>query len=273
MTGLRFDRPVFEVLDWFEEHGVSHAEIWAHPDHADLNDSQTLRRLADYQWENKIDFAAVHPPGSRHWDLSHKNRTKRLDAVERIKRIIDHLSELGINRVVLHSGGRRPERSDAQTKALERSADSLNQLLEYVKNRPQKICLENTLPHHLGGCLDEMKWLDEHTDEDFHVTLDVSHARLGPDSVISYIDYFTYRIIHTHISDNDGTHDDHYPPGLGSIDLNSILSKLAREAFLDYWNMEVLSSPNTEDAEEIIDEATKGLKQCLNEMTSRRGSS
>lgn len=272
MTGLRYDRPVFEVLDWFEQHGVSHAEIWAHPDHADLHDSQTIRRLADYQWDHEIDFVAVHPPGSRAWDLSNEKEDKRLDAVKRVKRIIDHLPELGVNRVVLHSGGRRPDKSDEQTKALERSADSLNRLLEHVSDRSQKICLENTLPHHLGGCLDEMKWLDDHTDDDFHVTLDLSHARLGPDSILSYIDYFSYRIIHTHISDNNGTHDDHYPPGLGSIDIEEVLSKLSRESFLDYWNMEVLASPNTKDPEEIIDEATEGLRKSLKNMTTRRSS-
>lgn len=49
MTGLCYDRPVFEVLELFEEKNVTHAEIWAHPDHADLTDDLTLRRLADFQ--------------------------------------------------------------------------------------------------------------------------------------------------------------------------------------------------------------------------------
>lgn len=270
MTGLRYDRPVFEVLDWFEEKGVTHAELWGHPDHADLTDSKTIRRLADYQWNHEIDFVAVHPPGSRGWDLSADDEKQRLEAVERIKLIIDHLSELGVNRMVLHPGGRRPEVADKREEALKRSADSLDRLLDYLTDRPQKICLENTLPHHLGGRLDELKQIDKLTDGQFHLTLDCSHARLSPDPITSYIDEFGYRIIHTHISDNRGKHDDHYPPGMGTIELPEIVSKLSREAFLDYWNMEVLASPDTEDPEEIIDQAMTGMSECLSQVSPRK---
>jgi sugar phosphate isomerase/epimerase len=273
MTGLRFDWPVFDVLELFEESGVTHAEIWGHPDHADLTDSQTIRRLADYQWNHEIDFVAVHPPGSREWDLSSPDKDRRSQAVERIKVIVNHLSEMGVNRVVLHPGGRRPEVPQKRTEALKRSAESLNQLLDYIKNRPQKICLENTLPHHLGGRLKELRKIDELTDREFHMTLDLSHARLSPDPIGSYIDEFGYRIIHTHISDNNGEHDDHYPPGMGSIDLPAVLSKLSRDAFLDYWNMEVLNSPDKEDPSEVIRQALSGMRECLSEVSPRKSRS
>lgn len=266
MTGVAYDEPVLEVLDGLEKAGAAHTELWGHPDHANLEDPNLRYSLEKLQWERDLNIVAYHPPGADEWDLSEPGE-RRQQALDRLVRHLSYLPKLGIHRMVVHPGGERPDDDEAEARALEHAARSLEVLLEEADRSGVRICVENTLPHHLGGQLSDLKQLDKAVTEPFSVTLDTSHANLS-DGVFPYIDAFENRIVHTHLSDNHGDHDDHFPPGEGSIPFPAILERLAETAPIDYWMMEVLRLP--EDGEhsvgKVATRALEGLRKCLREV-------
>ncbi len=256
-TGIRYSWHVLDVLKVFSAEGISNVELWAEKSHANLLDARLINALRKFKINHNMNYVAVHPPSRDGWAIDNPDPTHANRAFDIYRRLIEHSLQLGIRRMVLHPGTRRPEDENKARRALEASASFTNRLLNYLADRPLKICMENTLPHHLGGTLPELKWLDQHTDGEFYLTLDTSHAFLSKSTIADYIEEFGRRIRHTHLSDNRGTKDDHLPPGEGRIDFREVLKLLVKNAYVDDWFLEVIKVPNSdslpEDCRRIMD--------------------
>jgi len=256
-TGIRYSWHVLDVLNVFAGEGISNVELWAEKSHANLLDPQLINALREFKIKHGINFVAVHPPSRDSWAIDNPDRAHVNRAFDIYRRLIEHSLQLGVRRMVLHPGNRRPENEDDAKRALEASADFTTRLLNYLADRPLKICVENTLPHHLGGTLAELKWLDQHVDGQFYLTLDTSHAFLSKSSIADYVEAFGRRIRHTHLSDNCGAEDDHLPPGEGNINFKEVLQLLVKNAYVDDWFLEVIKVPQShslpDDCRRIID--------------------
>lgn len=74
-------------------------------------------------------------------------------------------------------------------------------------------------------------------------TLDVGHAHtLGGNSAVEFARAFRDRLATVHLSDNQGEHDEHLTPGLGSVPWRQVLEEL--EGFEGGLILEVLSLDN-----------------------------
>jgi len=73
----------------------------------------------------------------------------------------------------------------------------------------------------------------------FGLTLDVAHASLLPGGTESFIKAFPYKIVSTHISDNDLYLDRHLPVGEGKIDFKKIFELLIGVGFKGTLNIEL----------------------------------
>lgn len=68
---------------------------------------------------------------------------------------------------------------------------------------------------------------------------DTSHAGLYSSKVTHLIESFGDRIVATHISDNDGIDDCHWPPHQGVIDWNSVITELSSTNYKGYISLEI----------------------------------
>ncbi|MFP4686773.1 MAG: sugar phosphate isomerase/epimerase family protein [bacterium] len=268
-SGIRYDWHVLDVISVFEQTGVKYVELWGAPPHADLTDQRLIRSLNEIQNRSAIDIVAVHPPARGVWNIAAKAREDREKALALLKKILDNLLQLGVEKMVLHPGEHRPAAALAAQDALKCSAESINILLDYMAGRNQQLCVENTLPHHIGGSLEELSWLDEQTGKRFSFTLDTSHASLGREKIGDYVKYFGSRLRHTHLSDNFGSHDDHLPPGDGAVDFPPLLRLISQNSFLDYWMLEVLEAPGVKRLPDLIEYSRKRFLELLSKTFSR----
>jgi len=100
-----------------------------------------------------------------------------------------------------------------------------------AENMRVKIALETLPPGFYGGEIEHLrKLLDDYPNECLGVCLDTGHAALGQGPK-QWIDGLAGRIITLHLHDNDGTADQHLPPGLGVIDWDETLTALFATAY------------------------------------------
>jgi sugar phosphate isomerase/epimerase len=106
------------------------------------------------------------------------------------------------------------------------------------------LCLENMFPRCQYGVetIDFIKIFEQLPD--LNLTLDTGHANIGnPEGnrILEFIETFSDRIGHVHISDNFGKEDNHLPIGTGTINFDSVLKSLKGIGYKDTVTFEIFS--------------------------------
>ncbi len=106
------------------------------------------------------------------------------------------------------------------------------------------LCLENMFPRcqYGVGAPDFIEIFDQFPE--LKLTLDTGHANIGSSGssrILEFIETFSDRIGHVHISDNFGKEDNHLPIGTGSINFRRIVRALKRVAYEDTVTLEIFS--------------------------------
>jgi sugar phosphate isomerase/epimerase len=106
------------------------------------------------------------------------------------------------------------------------------------------LCLENMFPRCQYGVetIDFIKIFEQLPD--LNLTLDTGHANIGnPEGnrILKFIETFSDRIGHVHISDNFGKEDNHLPIGTGTINFDSVLKSLKGIGYKDTVTFEIFS--------------------------------
>ncbi len=126
--------------------------------------------------------------------------------------------------------------------------DSAKLLLKVGRKEGVDIAVENvpeTVPFLIKTVQDFSRFYDELKD-DMGLVLDVAHANLKG-QIQDFIRRFSEKIVHIHVSDNDGANDLHLGIGRGTIDWESV-ARAVKEA--KYENIIMLES--TEHLEESL---------------------
>jgi sugar phosphate isomerase/epimerase len=218
---------------------VKHA-IWTSL-YAELSLHEALRILYAHGWrafeastEHLVQIETVEEPEEC------IDEDKRREDVERLCVHVDIAARLGVRTVVIHPGGRqgattRAERDRIQTLNVE----AFCRLGDLAGERGLRIGLENlmrrgaSMPYEL---LDLLAAIDHPA---IGITLDTSHANVvGLDLVVT-IHELGPQIIATHISDNDGSGDQHRTPGNGSIDWPAVMRTLREAGYDGLFNLEI----------------------------------
>ena len=118
--------------------------------------------------------------------------------------------------------------------------ESVRVLLSIARQEGVNIAIENTpepFPSLMKSITDFYKFYQDIND-DIGMVLDVAHANLN-NQIKDFITHFAEKIVHMHLSDNNGDRDLHLGIGYGSIDWNNFV-KLVRE--INYSNIVVIES-------------------------------
>lgn len=157
--------------------------------------------------------------------------------------------ELGVLKIVVHPsyigglGALMPET------AMGYALDALAFIVEKSAQLDLRLCLENMFftkfplfvePEDMAPFLEQF--------EDLELTLDIGHAhikRSNRDRTMAFINQYSHRIGHLHISDNGGNGDEHLPVGEGTIPFSQVMAAIKSIRYDDTLTLEVFTTnPN-----------------------------
>jgi sugar phosphate isomerase/epimerase len=219
------------LLELAARSGAGGVEIFAARQHFDYTSREHVMELAGWFASNSLEPFSMHAPlfpdremgraGAPAVNVVHPEKSRRIDAMDEIKRALEAAEHIPIKKLVVHLG----EKNDAWSlRTIEYATTALEHLGAFA--RPLGVCVlvENltsdaTTPEHLMTIL-ELGHLDQ-----IDVCLDLGHAHISP-GIRDAIGTLGKRIGEVHVHDNHGLRDEHLWPGDGTIDWTATLEGL-----------------------------------------------
>lgn len=219
------------LLELAARAGAEGVEIFAARQHFDYTSREHIMELAGWFASNPLQPFSMHAPlfpdremgraGAPPVNVVDPEKSRRIDAMDEIKRALEAAEHIPIQKLVVHIG----ERFDSWSlRTMEYATTALEHLGAFAKPLGVRVLVENltsdaTTPEHLMTLL-EMAHLDQ-----IDVCLDLGHAHIAP-GVAEAIGTLGKRITHLHVHDNHGLKDEHLWPGDGTIDWPGTLEAL-----------------------------------------------
>ena len=211
------------LLEQAANSGAQAVELFAARQHFDYTSREHIAELASFFRGNSLTAWSMHAPlfadremgrtGSPALNLLHPEKTRRIEAMDEIKRALETAEQIPFRNLIVHLG----ERHDAWSpQAIEFALTALEHLGAFARPLGVRPLVENllnepTTPEHLLLIL-ELGHLDS-----IGVCLDLGHAHMTlgvPDAIAT----LGARIAQVHAHDNHGLKDEHLFPGDGAID-------------------------------------------------------
>jgi sugar phosphate isomerase/epimerase len=240
-TGCFYHRSILDCLALIRESGFSMIEVCSSPEHLDFRDLKSIHRAAERIRHLGMEAYSFHAPFAPNIDIASSDDAQRSASVEEIFKAAEAAALLQVHYFVLHPGPENPAVIPAaeQLPRMQHVVESLNQVARRCRALGIMCVLENKLPHLLFGNTSDILWiLDGIASAEVGVCLDTGHAYLGGDiHNLVYKLAGHLRMIHAH--DNDGTGDNHLPPGDGKIDWNKFFRDLIAVRFRGAFILEM----------------------------------
>lgn len=182
-------------------------------------------------------------------DVASPDACRREADLAAIHRDIDICAELGVRNIVIHPGGTEayPDRATLEAVTSHR-LKAFAELAAHCERVGTRMAIENMCDggggvwgkRKFGALVEEILDLIEQIGSPaLGVCLDTSHANIQglnqPEAIRACGD----RLIALHISDNDGSGDQHRTPGYGSVDMAGIVAALKEVGFAWNFNLEI----------------------------------
>jgi len=119
-------------------------------------------------------------------------------------------------------------------------------LLNVARREGVKVAIENTPKPYpsLMKSVDDFHKFYQDLNDDIYMVLDVAHANLN-NQIQDFIKQFSKKIVHIHVSDNNGVSDLHLRIGHGTIEWKNV-AKLVKAAY--YGKLIMIESTDHIDA-------------------------
>jgi sugar phosphate isomerase/epimerase len=236
--------PFPSLLKHLHEVDVSHIEIVDEGSHT-LNRRRikSLRKVAE---AHDLNFV-VHAPFAG-INIAVPSPFLRRTNLKRLKKSIFYAGQLDCRLWLFHPGLQTGVSHFYPGMDWQLNLDSVRTLLKIGRKEGVEIAIENVPEPHpflMKNVQDFSRFYDELND-DIGMVLDVAHANLNH-QIQEFIRQFPEKIVHIHVSDNDGASDLHLGIGYGTIDWESVAKEIKKA---EYRNIIMLES--TEHVEESI---------------------
>jgi sugar phosphate isomerase/epimerase len=211
------------LLEFAARSGAEAVEIFAARQHFDYTRREDVSELASWFRSNPLRPFSMHAPlfpdremgraGAPAVNVLHPEKSRRIDAMDEIKRALEAAELIPFTNLIMHLG----ERTDGWSqRSIEYSLTALEHLGAFARPLGVRLLVENltsepTTPEHLITILD-MGHLDN-----VGVCLDLGHAHMTV-GIAEAVATLGPRISSVHVHDNNGLKDEHLWPGEGTID-------------------------------------------------------
>lgn len=225
------------------------------PNPADGVDSSGIAAVREALGSSGIRPASMHAPYNGVYDFGSLDEVERESAVKHHLRHLGYCSEVGASYYVVHPGGLLYAKLDEKTKRgswlhdrafAEKlwgiNVEVISRLGDAAKDSGVEVCLEN-------GWFDDPNFM---TVADFigmvqginrdnvGACIDIGHANVGmgvrPSDLLRRVGSLVWAL---HLHDNDGSGDQHLPPGRGNIDWRDVMGALREISYKGTLNLEL----------------------------------
>lgn len=222
--------PFSTMLTHLTEFDVRYIELMDEGLHV-LNRRRT-RALKKIAHDFNLEFT-VHAPFAD-INIASPNPVLRRVMLKRLERSLVYAHELKCKQWVFHSGSRSGVSEFYPNLDWQINLRSVKTLCAISKKLGVEISIENT-PEPFGFLVKHMKdfalfYSELGAEADLGMTLDIGHANTA-DEIFGFIDEFTDKIVHVHISDNEGKYDRHRGIGYGKINWKAVANALKRRNY------------------------------------------
>lgn len=230
--------PFSSMLKHLTEFDVSYVELVDESQHA-LNKKRVnvLKRIAR---ENGLEFT-IHAPFVD-INIASPNPTLRRVMLKRLEKSLSYAHRLRSRQWIFHSGWKSSVSEFYPNLDWQINLRSVRTLLTVARKRGVEISLENT-PEPFHFLVKRMQdfalfYSELGGDFDIDITLDIAHANTNQ-QVFDFIEKFANKIIHVHVSDNEGKYDSHRGIGYGKINWKEVAKALRK---INYKGIVMLES-------------------------------
>lgn len=245
-TGMYAEKPLDEALRALNGHGWKAFEVST--EHlVTIETSVETTRLIDAAARVTAELGLVTPQshGLLQADVASPDVECRSTDIERIEKHIDISSRLGVKVVVLHPGGKRTAETRSERERITRdNVEAFRRLGDFAGERSMQIGLENLMRRGVTTAYEMLDLLAAIDRPNIGVTLDTSHANAMGLDIPTMINELGSVLIATHISDNDGSGDQHKIPGHGLVDWPPVSSVLSETGYDGLLNFEIPGERN-----------------------------
>ena len=222
-----FPMSLKEILDYLESIDIKYCELMLEYPYSDIDpdivNSHTIK-------------TSIHAPISD-VNIASLNESVRKASVEEVKKSIDLASKIDSKAVVVHPGHMAFLARKFPEKIKEKSVISLKECSNFAEELGIQLCVEN-MPDMEGMTCKDLDELDGLVQEvGALMTVDVGHAHNAGISIDEILKYDN--IGHVHLSDNDGSFDNHNAVGSKDIDFKSLFEGLDNKNFEGIMVVEV----------------------------------
>jgi sugar phosphate isomerase/epimerase len=221
-------------LDLLASAGAQAIEIFCSRRHFEYTSRAHVREIADWFQNNAVRPWSIHAPIYADGDngrgdaptvnVIHVEKSRRIDAMDEIKRALEAAEQIPFGHMILHLGERN---NDWSPRALEHAMTAIEHLRAFARPLGVQILVENLEKNEVAQPEHLLEILAAGHFNDIGVCLDVGHAHLDS-GIAPAIAVLGDRIRSTHIHDNAGDRDSHLWPGDGTIAWAEAMPLLAR---------------------------------------------
>lgn len=234
-------------IDEIKSLGYDEIELWGMPPNLDTSDKEKLKKIKFYLEKTEIRASSFHgplyrkisdPPVKEWLYLSSSDEQKRKEAVSRNLEIISLMAEFDSTILVTHFD---LEEGTVIPVAFDNFRKSIDELLCKSSQKEIRIAIENTNEHTTSRKL--VDFIKNYRSKDIGICLDLGHANMY-EIPCDAIKICGERLIHTHLSDNDGKGDLHLAPGKGNIDWKKVTKTISETGYDGLLMLEIRKGAN-----------------------------
>jgi len=217
--------PFSSLVKRLREVDVRHVELLDEGLHA-LN-SRRIKALRRVAQSHDLELT-VHGPFAD-INIASPSPVLRRTILRRLEKSISHARQLDCRLWVFHPGLKTGVSYFYPGLDWQLNIESVRVLLGIARKHGVKIAIENVPEPHpflMKSAQDFSRFYSE-LDKDIGLVLDIGHANLNH-QIQEFITHFSDKIVHMHVSDNDGIRDIHLGIGYGTVDWASVTKAIKR---------------------------------------------
>lgn len=239
---LYYNYSLEEAIQRTSVAGFDAIDIWGGRPHAYRDDLRehhirSIRALVD---DLGLEFASFIPAQFQYpTSLCSPIKNIRQDSIDYIKSSIETAARLGASVVSLSPGHTLSDQS--QDEGWELLADSLTQLCDFSGNYDVLLALEPSDVFEtdlINTTLQALDMIDQIGCDNLGVVFDTGHALIAGEDTPTALENLGDRLFHLHLSDNDGTRDQHLIPGKGIFNFEELIRTLKNKQFEGFLTAE-----------------------------------
>jgi sugar phosphate isomerase/epimerase len=246
------------ILTGIERAGFNGVQIFCSGHHFDYRQAEQVREFADWFKDHILKLDSLHAPTSRDFasgregssplSICDPERSRRLDAVDEIKRAIDVAEYSPFPLMVVHLGG---SRDSDNPRAWDAAFTSLEHLCIFAKQRGVAIALENT-PSEMCTPAKLRHFIEDTRIGGLKLCYDAGHAHLEGESISGFESARDF-VATAHIHDNHGDKDEHLLPFDGTIEWEKLLAAMPKDLPLVFELRAHGQAPTLDEIRSVVD--------------------